>query len=129
MTREEEPKRCGRSVVESNEHLTENGSFEAASSKIQDGRDLFACQVKPFHDFFYAGAGFEILEDDGDGHTRVFENPRAAYLSRDAFHRRALRPIQRCHGRILLSIILYLFTGQSLWTRPGHRFASQEPVP
>jgi len=46
--------------------------------------------IKPFHNLFYAGAGFEILEDDGDGHTRVFENPRAAYLSRDAFHRRAL---------------------------------------
>src|SRR6266851_757202 len=63
--------------------------------------------IEPFHDFFYAGAGFEILEDNGDRHTRAFENPGAAYLSRDAFHRRALRPIERCHGRILLSIILY----------------------
>ncbi len=50
---------------------------------------------------------FYIFKDDGDRHARALEHPRAAYFSRDAFHRRALRPIERCHGRILLSNILY----------------------
>src|SRR5438045_9752350 len=102
-------KRCWCAVVEENEHLTANRSFEAAGRKIQHGRDLLSCQVKPFHDFFYRGACFEILKDDGDGHAGAFEKPRAAYFSRDAFHRRASRPIQRRHGTALLSISLYRF--------------------
>src|SRR5438045_9236837 len=105
-------KRCWCAVVEENEHLTANRSFEAAGRKIQHGRDLLSCQVKPFHDFFHGGACFEILKDDGDGHAGAFEKPRAAYFSRDAFNRRALRPIERRHGTILLSAILYLFASQ-----------------
>lgn len=90
MARKERPKRCGRSVVEENEHLAANRSFEAASRKIQDACNLLSCQVKPFHDFFYAGACFKILEDDGDGHAGTFEKPRAAYFSGDALYRWAL---------------------------------------
>jgi hypothetical protein len=41
---------------------------------------LLSCQVKPLHDFFYGGACFKILEDDGDAHTSAFEKPRAADL-------------------------------------------------
>src|SRR5216683_6905314 len=98
----------GRKEPASADNRRWGSHVKAAGGKFDDGFDLFAVQTfEPFHNFVNVGAGFEILEDNGDGHTRAFENPGAAYLSRDAFHRRALRPIERCHGRILLSIILY----------------------
>ena len=87
--------------------------FKAAGDKFDDRLNLLAVRpFEPLHDVIEAGACFYILKDDRDGHARALKHPGAAYLSRDAFHRGALSPIQRCHGRILLSIILYLFAGQ-----------------
>src|SRR5205814_8221116 len=64
---------------------------KAAGGKLDDGFDLFAVQTfEPLHNVVNVGAGFQIFKDDGNGHARPLEHPRAAYLSRDAFHRRAL---------------------------------------
>jgi hypothetical protein len=50
----------GRTVVKKNEHLTPVGSGETSRSKIEDGCDLFAGQIKPLHDVFNSGSRFEI---------------------------------------------------------------------
>jgi len=81
-------------VVKENEHLAVSGSFETASSKIQDRCDLFSRQVEPFHNVFYAGSCFEIFEDRSDRHARATEDPGTAHLSGYAFDRGALGPIE-----------------------------------
>jgi len=97
VTLENETKGRGRAVVKKNAHLAMDRSLKAARSKIQDRCDLFPRQVEPLHNLFNGGSRFEILEDDGDGHARAAEDPGTTYLSRDAFDRRTLRPIQRGH--------------------------------
>ena len=92
---EERSERCWRTVVKENEHLAVGRSFETACSKIQNRCDLFSRQVEPFHNVFYAGSCFEILEHRRDRHARATEDPGTAYLSGYAFDGGALGPIER----------------------------------
>jgi len=77
-------------VVKENKHSAVRWSFQNARGKVQNPRDLVTGQVEPFHDLFYAGPRFEILENRSDRHPRTTEDPRAAYLSGYALDSRAL---------------------------------------
>jgi hypothetical protein len=76
-------------MVKENEHLAVRRGFQTARGKVQNLRDLFAGQVEPFHDVFYTGPRFEILENRSDRHPRAAEDPRPAYLSGYALDSRA----------------------------------------
>jgi hypothetical protein len=106
----EGPEYFGRKESASAGNRGGRSHVKAAGRKFDDGFDPLAVQAfKPLHNVVKVGVGFQIFEDDGNRHKRALEHPRAAYLSRNAFHRWALRSIERRHGTILLSIILYLF--------------------
>jgi hypothetical protein len=92
---EERLERRRRTVIKKNEHLAVGRSFETARSKIQNHCDLFSRQVEPFHNVFYPGSCFEILEDRSDRHARATEDPSTAYLAGYAFNGGALGPIER----------------------------------
>ena len=77
-------------MVKENKHLAVRWSFQTARSKVQRRRGLFAGQVEPFDDLFYAGSRFEILENRSDRHPCATEDPRSAYLSGYALDRLAL---------------------------------------
>jgi hypothetical protein len=77
-------------VVKENKHLAVRWSFQTARGKVQHRRDLFAGQVEPFDDLFYAGPRFEILENRCDRHPRTTKDPRPAYLSGYALDSRAM---------------------------------------
>jgi len=77
-------------VVKENKHLAVRWSFQTARSKIQHSRNLFASQVEPLDDLFYAGPRLEILENRSDRHSCTTEDPGAAYLSGYALDSRAL---------------------------------------
>ena len=77
-------------MVKENKHLAVRRSFQTARGKVQHRRDLFAGQVEPFDDLFYAGSRFEILENRSDRHPCATEDPRSAYLSGYALDRLAL---------------------------------------
>ena len=62
-------------MVKENKHLAVRWSFQTARSKVQHRCDLFAGQVEPFDDLFYAGPRFEILENRSDRHPRTTEDP------------------------------------------------------
>jgi hypothetical protein len=70
---------------------------EAFGGEANHGFDFVRRHVENLCDLFDQPAGFKILKDGLHGHTRSFENPRAADFTGDAFHGRALRPIQTCH--------------------------------
>jgi hypothetical protein len=62
---------------------------------FQHGLDLFAGYAgEPFEKIVHRRAVFEILKQRRHRHARVFEQPRAADLSGDAFHGGTLAPIQ-----------------------------------
>jgi hypothetical protein len=77
-------------VVKENEHLAVRWSFQTARGKAQHRCDLFAAQVGPFDDLFYASPRLEILENRSDRHPCTTEDPRPAYLSGYALDSRAL---------------------------------------
>jgi hypothetical protein len=54
--------RSGSAVVKANQHLVVRWSFHASRGKVQHRSDLFASQVEPLDDIFYAGARFKVLE-------------------------------------------------------------------
>ena len=49
-------------MVKANQHLAVHWSFHASRGKVQHHSDLFAGQVEPLDDIFYAGARFKVLE-------------------------------------------------------------------
>jgi hypothetical protein len=59
--------------------------------------DLLACEVEPFHDLFDRGARLEVFKYERNWHACAFEHPGSTDLARDAFHGRALGPIENCH--------------------------------
>src|SRR5208282_909999 len=80
--------------------------IKTAGSEVEHGDNLFSRDVEPLHDFLYTCAGFEVLENGGDRHSRVFKYPRATALAGNAFHGGALGPIESCHVVTLLSIVV-----------------------
>jgi hypothetical protein len=56
---------------------------------------LFARHAgEPLQEIIHAPAIFEVLKQGLDGHARAFEQPGTADFPRNAFHRRALTPIE-----------------------------------
>ena len=76
----------------------EAGLFvEALGSKVEYRFDLLARNGILLDDLVNRHAVFKIFKDDFHWGARVAERPRAAHLTRDAFHRRALRPVEIGH--------------------------------
>ena len=68
-------------MVKENKHLAVRWSFQTASGKVQHRRDLFAAQVEPFDDLFYAGPRFEILENRSDRHPCIPEESELVWMT------------------------------------------------
>jgi uncharacterized protein (DUF433 family) len=73
---------------------------EAVSHEIEHRRDLLASYVELFHDLLDAQV-LKILDHGNDGQASVAEHPSATRFIRNAFHRRALRPIESGHASLL----------------------------
>jgi hypothetical protein len=71
---------------------------QTASSEFQHSLNLLPRHIELIHDFVDRGARLKVLENSGNRHPCIAKHPRAAQSSRHAFNRRALRPIQSCHG-------------------------------
>jgi len=71
--------------------------------EIQNGGDLFSRKASvQLHQFINCYAVFQVFEYRRNGHTRVSEDPCAAYLSGDALHGRTLRPVEpRCAAGVI----------------------------
>jgi len=77
--------------VQQDTHLRlADGRIQTSRREFKYGPDLFTRDRKLFHKFFDGHAIFQILKDNGNGHARTLENPRAAYLIWNTLNGRAL---------------------------------------
>jgi hypothetical protein len=80
-----------RAGVQQDTHLRlADGRIQTSRREFEYGFDLFARDRKLLHKFFDGHAIFQILKDNGNGHARPLENPRAAYLTGNTLNGRAL---------------------------------------
>jgi len=93
------------------------------SNEIQNGMHLFARDAE-FLDQFVHGHVLDVLEHDRNGHPGAPEDPSAAALAGDAFHCRALGPIEICHGG---SSFIVASAGSVLETRLPEQIAQILP--
>jgi len=86
-------------VIKQNKHSLETGLiFETARREVKNRFDFLPRDRILLDDFLNARTHFQIFKNRGNGHPGIFEHPCATDLAGNAFHCRALRPIETCHA-------------------------------
>src|SRR5258707_3581368 len=70
------------------------GYIKAAGSKFEHRIDLFARDIELLHHLLHRHSVFQVFKDGGYRQARAPKNPGATYFAGNAFHGRALRPIE-----------------------------------
>ena len=91
MTMEGGSDSAGSAGVQQDAHLgLADGRIKTTRCEFKHGFDFFTRDRELLHKFFDAHPVFQILKDNGNGHARPLENPRAAHLTGNAFDGGAL---------------------------------------
>jgi len=100
---------------------------KTSRGKFQNCPDLFPSDIILLYDLVDWGSQFEVFKDGRYGHPSVAKHPLTATPIWNAFHRRALGPVEICHNKCSLVTgyttvscddLLKIKTG---WQRPGQK--------
>jgi len=85
----------GCALIEALSLAGRRGSFEAAAGEVEDGVDVFEGEaLVESYDFGDGQSVVHVFKDDRNGDSRSPKYPGTAQLTRDAFHRFTLCPIE-----------------------------------